>query len=597
MTARRNGFIALIAAVGLLAGVMPVSGADLRAEASVDRRTVGVGEMLTLTIAVYGANRISEPDLSVIKGFQVIGSSSSTNVSIVNMRMSRSLNLQYTLVALEEGEYLLGPFTVKAGTEAYDTEPIKVAVTKGQVSTQQPTARGQGQQQAGEDPVLLRASVDRRRAYVGQQVTHTLKLAYRSLDDTQYIPPEHTGFWFEDLGQSGPAIETIDGIRYYVITKRTAFFPISSGKFTIGEAGVQYVVGGFDPFSRDPFGVFGRRGLGSFGSQQGVAKTEPIDIEVLPLPQAGKPSDFGGAVGRFNLSVDASATEVRVGESLTLSVRIRGRGNLKSVGEIAIPDIEDFRVFSPKARESLNTEGGIVGGEKVFDLVLVPQRPGDYEFDGFRFSYFDPEGERYATSTAEPLLVTVLPGDAAGPGAGSADLRGRPVAQKDIRHIRRGIVSVNELTLGLGGPYGIMIRYLPVLLVFVGVAVSLQRRRSAITGRASARRAFKIFCKHLKAAERLLTAGGPAAETAAVVSKALKSYLAARYDMPESAVDEAFTSSMSELTMERRQELGSLMSDLDRIRFAPVTTNSAQVKQLVENARRLLMLISKEWKE
>jgi uncharacterized membrane protein len=455
---------------------------------------------------------------------------------------------------------------------------------------------GQGQQQTGEDPVLLWASVDRRRAYVGQQVTHTLKLAYRSLDDTQYIPPEHTGFWFEDLGESGPAIETIDGIRYYVITKRTAFFPISSGKFTIGEAGVQYVVGGFDPFGRDPFGVFGRR-LGSFGRRQGIAKTEPIDIEVLPLPQAGKPSDFGGAVGRFNLSMDASATEVHVGESLTLSLRISGRGNLKSVGEIAIPDIEDFRVFSPKARESLNTEGGTVGGEKVFDLVLVPQIPGDYEFDGFRFSYFDPEKERYATSTAEPLLVTVLPGDVAGPGGGSAVLRGRPVAQKDIRHIRRGIVSVNELTLGMGGLYGIMIRYLPALLVLVGVLVSVQRRRSAITGRTSARRAFKIFSRHLKVAERRLAAGEPVADVAAAVSKALRGYLAARYDVPETAVDEAFTNSISELTLERRRELGSLISDLDCIRFAPVTTDSAQVRQLVENARRLLVVVSKEWKE
>ena len=79
MKARRGGAIALIVAAGLLAVIVQASGTDFRAEASVDRRAVGVGEALTLTIAVHGANRISEPDLSVIKGFQVVGSSSSTS--------------------------------------------------------------------------------------------------------------------------------------------------------------------------------------------------------------------------------------------------------------------------------------------------------------------------------------------------------------------------------------------------------------------------------------------------------------------------------------------------------------------------------------
>jgi hypothetical protein len=598
MMAKHGIVVALMVLGCLLSSAASVSAEDFRVEASVDRRGVGKGETLALTLTVYGADRVSEPDLSVIEGFQVIGSSSSRNISIVNMKMSRSLNLQYTLLAVQEGEYVLGPFTVKAGDETYDTEPIKVAVTAAQGSLQRPPSGRQTQGQADDDLVLLTASVDRTRAYVGQQITYTLEFAYRVrlLEDTQYIPPDHTGFWFEDLGESGPAIETIDGVRYYVITKRTAFFPISSGRFTIGEAGIRYIAGSLDPFSRDPFSLFGRDPLGAFGRRQGAAKSEPIGIEVLPLPEVGKPADFSGAVGRFDLSVSPSAKEVGVGESLTLSLRVRGRGNIKSIGDIALPEFNDFRVFAPKARESLNTEGGFVGGEKVFDLVLVPQNPGDYRLGGFRFSYFDPTSETYAVSTAEPLLIAVLPGEETA-GIAPGDKLDRRVARKDIRYIRRGTVSINELTLGLEGFDGVMLRYLPVVLIFTAVVVSLHRRRSAVTGRASARRAFKRFGKHTKAAERLLDADKAVGDAAAALSKAIKGYLAARCAVPESAVDEALIGSTAELAPETRDELKSLISDLDRIRFAPVTTDAEQVKRLIGAARDLLIRVDKELKE
>lgn len=596
--AKHGTILALMVLGGLLSGAASVSAEDFRVEASVDRRAVGRGETLTLTFTVYGADRVSEPDLSVIEGFQVVGSSSSRNISIVNMKMSRSLNLQYTLLAIQEGEYVLGPFTVKAGDETYDTEPIKVAVTAGQGSPQRLPSGQQTRGRVDDDLVLLTASVDRTRAYVGQQITYTLKFAYRVrlLEDTQYIPPDHTGFWFENLGESGPAIETIDGVRYYVITKRTAFFPISSGKFTIGEAGIRYVAGSQDPFSRDPFSLFGRDPFGAFGRRQGAAETEPIDIEVLPLPEVGKPADFSGAVGRFDLSVSPSAKEIGVGESLTLSMSVRGRGNIKSIGDIALPEFPDFRVFAPKARVSLSTEGGIVGGEKIFDLVLVPQNPGDYRLGGFRFSYFDPASESYAVSTADPLMISVLPGEETA-GAVGGDKFDRRVARKDIRYIRRGTVSINELTLGLDGLHGFMLRYLPLVLVLVAIVVSLQRRRSAITGRASARRALKSFGKHTKIAERLVEVDKAAAKAAATLSKAIKGYLAARSGVPESAVDETLIDSTAELAPERREELKSLISDLDRVRFAPVTADAEQVKRLIGTARDLLIRVDREWKE
>ncbi|MFH1312387.1 MAG: BatD family protein [Candidatus Eisenbacteria bacterium] len=585
--------------VGLwLTGVLALAGVpsaeDFRAEASVDRRAVGVGEPLTLTISVFGGDKVSEPDLGNIDGFRVVNTSTSRNISIVNMKMTRSLNLQYTLVALKQGEYELGPFTVASDNQTYETGSVRVTVTKGRA----PSQSGQAGAQSDEDLVLLTASVDKSKAYVGQQITYTVKFAYRVrlLSGTQYIPPDHTGFWFEDMGETGPEIETIRGTQYYVLTRRTAFFPISSGKFTIGEAGVRFEVRELDPFSRDPFSLFGRDPFGAFGRREGAAQTTPIEIEVLPLPRQGRPADFTGAVGKFSLSATASAQEVRVGESLTLSIRVRGRGNLKSIGEIPLPEIRDFRVFAPKAREVINADGQVVGGEKIFDLVLVPQRPGNYTLEGFDFSYFDPEKASYVVTTAEPVRVEVLPADESVAGQLNESGLETRIARQDIRYVKRVAIDRDDLTLSSGGATGMLIKYLPVLIALAGIVISIQRRRAAGSGRAGARRAFRVLVGELKAAERLLAKEARTADASGCVGRAIRKYIAARTGVGESVVDEAFVGSMARVSPERRTEIGRLFGDLDRIRFSPVSPDRAELEQILEKARSIFSMVDKEWK-
>jgi hypothetical protein len=585
----RLPFIMLVA-VPLLAAALAAE--ELRAVASVDRRAVGVGETLTLTITVYGADKVEEPDLGGLEGFQVVNTYRSHNFSMVNMKVSRSLVLQYVLAALKEGQYTLGPFTVKSGKEAYEADAVEVAVSKGRVGRSE-----QGlSDEIGEDLVLLSATVDKKRAYVGEQITYTLKFAYRvRLDDIQYIPPEHTGFWYEDMGQTGPAIETIDGRRYYVVTMRTAFFPISRGSYTIAEAAVRYVVEGRDPFSRDPFSLFGRDPFGAFRREQGIAKTEPVTVEALALPREGRPSDFGGAVGRFSLAVVPSARELKTGESLTLSVKLKGRGNLKAIGDIPVPEIEGFRLFAPKARETMNVDGLLVGGEKIFDLVLVPQQPGQYVLDGLSFSYFDPDSERYATAEADPVTVNVLPGGDV-PAEGLAAVAGdRTVGRRDIRHIRRGTIIEDALTLRIGGLRGALIRYLPVVVAVVGVMIALYRRRTEVTGRAHARRAFKMLMRDLKEAKRLLSKDGSAAEASGIASRSMRKYMARRAGTGEAQVDETFIGSIESLTPQRRARISRLLADLDRVRFAPVSADPGEASRLIDEAHDILKDVDASW--
>jgi hypothetical protein len=595
------------AALGTMVVPDAARGGDLRVEAAVDSRNVAVGDNLTLTITVYGDGKISQPNVSAVEGFQVVGSYSSQSISIVNAKMSKSVSIQYSLLAVQEGDFTLGPFTVKSGNDTYQTEPIAVRVTKGGGSLGQPGAspgppsgsssRGQPDRQAAGDLIMAFATADRKKAYVGEQITYTLTFAYRTeVEDVSYLEPGHTGFWFEDIGETGPEIRVIDGTKYYAITKITAFFPISSGQFTIGEGGVRYLARDRQALSRDPSSFFGRDPFDAFRRREGISKADPIRIEVVPLPNEGKPSDFSGAVGNFGLKVQPSANEVRVGESVTLSVKVQGQGNVKSIGDFPLPKIEGFRVFAPKSRDSLRVDGTRVGGAKIFDLVLVPERVGRYVLDGFNLSYFDPAKGSYVRTTAQPVEIEVLEGDEATMRALAASGGEGRVTKQDIRYIKKDARMRDELKLAPGGAGGVAFRLLPIGLAGAGIVVVFRRRHGERSGRTSIRKTSRALARDLKAAEAAVERDS-AASASAMASKAIRNYVALRKGMKESAVDAAAVGAISELKEARRCEITSLVAELDRVRFAPLGSSVDEMRSLLAQARALMAKVDQEWSD
>ena len=597
--------LAAVVAVALLAGP-PARCEDVRVEASVDTKNVEVGERLTLTITVYGDAKVSQPDLSGIDGFEVAGSYSSQSISIVNARMSRSISLQYALVALREGEFSLGPFSVVSGNTVYQTQAIPVRVTPAGTGapgtgtpggaapgTGTPSRGSAGGSAGGEKAIRAFASVDKKRAYVGEQITYTLTFAYRAdVQDASFEEPEHTGFWSESIGQSAPQVKVIDGLQYYVVTKSLALFPISGGRFTLGEAGVRYIVEDRAAFSRDPFSFFSRD---PFQRREGVARAGAIEIEVLPLPAEGKPADFSGAVGTFSLSASPSPREVRVGESVTLSVRVEGQGNIKSISEVPIPEFDGFRVFAPKARDSVRVERGRIGGAKIFDLVLVPQRMGEFSLEGLTLAYFDPAEGAYVRRSAPPVRITVLEGDESTMRALAAADAERP-ARREIRHIKRPAHLGDDLALLPGGVGGAVVRVAPVLASLAGLAVVLRRRHLATTGKGKVREASRALARDLGEA-REFAGRGAAAEAAAAASRAVRAYVGARKGASESLVDSCFLGSLSEIPEDLRAEVARLLGVLDQVRFAPAGSIPGGIAGLVAEVERLAARVEREWRE
>ena len=174
--------------------------------ASVDKNTIAVDEQFTLELTLNGGGMGggSIPKLPDLGKFMVFsGPNQSSSVQIINGSVSSSVMYSYVLQPREAGKFTLGAATVETGGKQYSSQPIEITVVKGAAKPKQSAAGGQTPDptvQVG-DNLFLRATVDRSRVFLGEQITVSFKV-YTRVRITNYTIeklPAMTGFWGEEL--------------------------------------------------------------------------------------------------------------------------------------------------------------------------------------------------------------------------------------------------------------------------------------------------------------------------------------------------------------------------------------------------------------
>ena len=154
-------------------------------------------------------------------------------------------------------------------------------------------------------------------------------------------------------------------------------------------------------------------GSSTFGFAQAVPYTrssEPIPIEVMPLPKENQPSDFSGAVGSFRVSSFLDENQVRVNQPVTLKIRFFGQGNAKLIDLPPLSFPPQLEIYDTK-KESVFFKDG--KSKREFTMLIIPRSEGLFVIPAINISAFDPErGEYYAINTqAHGLTVRTQEGD------------------------------------------------------------------------------------------------------------------------------------------------------------------------------------------
>jgi hypothetical protein len=105
------------------------------------------------------------------------------------------------------------------------------------------------------------------------------------------------------------------------------------------------------------------------------------------------------------MSVEGNPKRVKVGDPITLKMQISGTGNFDRVYAPALVDPSGWHPYEPsgnfKPNDELSTKG-----TKLFEMAVVPEEKKT-QMPQVRFSYFDPDSEKYVTLNSEPAALVV----------------------------------------------------------------------------------------------------------------------------------------------------------------------------------------------
>ncbi|HLY37555.1 MAG TPA: BatD family protein, partial [Candidatus Binatia bacterium] len=494
--------------------------AEVTVQARLEPTNVGVGDAATLSIEINGAQNAAAPDVPAVDGLAVQYLGPSTQISIVNGRMSQSVTHRYSVVATRAGRFTIGPVAVVVDGTRFDAAAVALNATP-------PGTARPAEAPAGGDQLRLVLTTGKSEVYLHERVPLRLELWVGSVrvSELQYPTIASDGVSIEKLPEQ-PA-QRREGA-YDVLSFASTLTPLRTGALTIGPAsmGINALV---RSRTRDPF-------FGFFGETQKRVdlRSGTVALSVLPLPEADRPPDFTGAVGRFEMDVKAAPLEVAAGDPVTVTTTIRGAGDLASIAPPTIAASDALRVYPVQP-------GQPSGTQRTFEQVVIPLHAGTVALPEWRFPYFDPDARAYRTVVQPPIMLAV---HAATQPASAPQIVGAPTPRTAPERLGRDLVFIKD-DPGRLIPVSSR-RYRSALfwawqvipLAAWLAAVAYDRRRRRLTGDvryARFTRAGRAARQALAGAQARLGAGDGGAFYDAV-ARAMTEYLAAKLDLPPGGV-------------------------------------------------------------
>lgn len=604
-------FCIVVSAMIFFGGMGKIFARDIRLTATVDQNILTLQDRLELTLTIHGTQDTAHPSFPTIEGFTLLyGPSISAQTRIINGEVAVSKAYTYALQPTAKGKFTIGPSVVEYKGEKYSSQPLTVEVVDvpRQSASQAPNL---------EKLVFVELSADKNEAYVYEQVILSFTFYFQKglpVGDIDYEAPVTKNFMEEKLGDQRQYEEIRDGIIYNVLELRTALFPMVSGELTVSPAKVKCNLivqqrrgrnTPSDSFFGDAFfdDFFGRD-----QKRYPVERTtESITLRVKPLPEQGKPKEFKGAVGTFDMEVSTQAQRVKVGDPITLSMSVYGEGNIQTIHEpvLAVDKEDDFKLYPAESNTQITSREEVIRGRKVFSKVIEPQKP-DLKFTpAIVFSFFDPRAGQYKTITKEPIPITVEAGEQEVPiQLTLSHDKALPVKQQvqllaeDILPIMTNLSALrNQGNYLYRNPFIAGCLFIPVVAVVASFLLSRHKERLASDiGYARARRAHAVTKKRLEEARTALRQNQPE-EFYACLSRAMSDYLADKFNVaPASATEDKVADLLKQRGVEDGigGEVSRLLTEFDHRRFSRESGTLDEMEHALKLAEELITKMERQ---
>ena len=614
----------LILLILLISGIYNISSAqDVKLIAS-GPSTVGTGQQFTITYSLNtNGTGFKGPNF---KGFSVLSGpnqQSSSNIQVVNGKMTQFVTFSYVyyLSAGNEGSFTISPASITVGGKTYQSNSLTIKVVKsaggnaqqGQQNNQRNSNQNNNQNNSGTisaNDLYIKATVSNPNPYQGEQVIVSYKL-YTCVPISQpniNKLSNNKGFWQEDLLKDNEQLkihrEVIGGKQFTVAEiRKVALFPQQSGKLTIDPLAVDLIaqIQVQRKRSNSPFDIFEDA---FFNSAQNVKKTinsNAVTINVKPLPTAGKPEGFSGAVGNFTFRSDIDRTEIKANDAINLKFTISGRGNIKLIDKLKIDFPPDFETYDPKVLDNISKSDNGISGTKTFEYLIIPRNQGNFTIKPITFSYFDLNKGKYVTLTSPEYNLKVNKGDGKQNTVSVTSSN-----QQDIKYIGSDIqyIKIKPVKLFKKGFYFFQstLYYILLLIPFLLFITYLIIRRKHIKLRSNLallknKKATKVASKRLKKASQFLKSN-ESDKFFIEISQALWGYISDKFSIPlaELSMDSVKEALQSKSVNEEiSKEFIETLHNCEFARFAP-GDNATKMDKIYKESINIITKTERELK-
>lgn len=395
--------------------------------ATVSSNNIQLSDVFTFKVEAINADKTPEVDLApLLNDFSIVsGPAQQTNMQWINGTKTSSRSLSWSLVAKREGKLTIPQLTVKLGKNVVQTRSIIMTVAESDKNYES-------------NELFLSIEVDKKRAYVGEQITVVYKLFTRVNMTVQNVNfPKHSGFWTEELfvpQQVDYKDIVLEGVNYKMATLyRIALFPTKSGNLELTPMTMNcsvVVKSRSNSFFNDPF-------FGSFGNQTvpKVLRTKQTIINVQEFP-GEIPEGFTGAVGDFKIYSSIVPKNVKANNAITLKIQFKGTGNIDvfSLPEIQFP--QNIEVFPPTIKTQKEPFRDQITGTITKEYILIPRKTGRYTIPKIEMTYFYPKVRAWRSTSTQPIEISVQPDDNIAKGVTGYTKEEVELLGEDIRFIR-----------------------------------------------------------------------------------------------------------------------------------------------------------------
>ena len=559
---------------------------------------VGINQQFQYSVTIDQNGKVASTDFGPFTKLAGPSQSSSQSISVINGQQTSSYSVTFTYVLkpTKVGKQTIPGVTCNIGGKNVKSNSVSIEVTKEDQQTQPTRQRrhdpfedffsdpwGERQRQPtpqGKADVFVRATVSNPSPYQGEVVTVTYKLYTSNVyqwqaDDVKL--PQQTDLWTYRLDDPNAKLkentETIDGKRYSVYEiYKTAAAPQKSGTLSI------------TPLSLNMTMLTGS-GFWATPTEKHI-QSNAVTLNVKALPKQGKPDDFSGLVGKFDLTSTLSPTEINVNDAADFTVTLSGKGaiQLADIPEFNFPS--SFDVTDPIIDDNVTTSGGI-GGKRTLKYVLIPRQNGTYVIPSTTISYFDPSSQTYKTLTTEKCTMKVVG-------------EGVKIKHKDKAKEDDGTTDVVGGIKSFFAKYWVLFVIIPALiivliLVLVLIRIIQKAKNKKDPTLKKVKHANRTAARRLKKAQKLMNAGNDAA-LYEEISHALWDYIGHKFRIPLADLSiDVVRGKLTEKGMsdEDIAQFTKTLDDCEYARFAP-GDKTEMMNNMYEEARDFITRIERK---